>query len=149
MSWTVWALVSKVNLGRQNCSIFGWFIEESLKIVWKWSASFANHDCIFSHLMFWLELLQDPGIVLRLLEVGEGDAGDKVDLLHQRLALVVVLEVLCVELVVLGVGGDGVVVVGAVKVVAAVRVPGIALEQLLTFKTLSLPGTVRGSLNYT
>ena len=71
------------------------------------------------------------------------------DLLHQRLALVVVLEVLCVELVVLGVGGDGVVVVGAVKIVAAVRVPGIALEQLLTFKTLSLPGTVRGSLNYT
>ena len=55
------------------------------------------------------------------------------DLLHQRLALVVVLEVLGVELVILGVGGHRVVVVGAVKVVAAVRVPRIALEQLLAF----------------
>ena len=26
-----------------------------------------------------LELLQDPGVVLGLLEVGEGDAGDEVD----------------------------------------------------------------------
>ena len=66
------------------------------------------------------------------------------DLLHQRLALVVVLEVLGIELVVLGVGGDGVVVVGAVKIVAAVRVPGIALEQLLTFKNIIIARDSKG-----
>ena len=82
-------------------------------------------------------MLQDPGVVLRLLEVGEGDAGDQVDLLSQRLALVVVLEVLGVEFIILGVGGDRVVVVGAVQVVAAVWVPGVALEQLLAWEYIS------------
>ena len=56
------------------------------------------------------------------------------DLLSQRLALVVVLEVLGVEFIILGVGGDRVVVVGAVQVVAAVGVPGVALEQLLAWE---------------
>ena len=97
---------------------------------------FIFYPQIIFHLMFRLEVLEDPGVVLWLLEVGEGDAGDEVDLLGQGLVLVVVLEVLGVQLVVLGVRGDGVVVVGAVKVVAAVRVPGIALEQLLTFKNI-------------
>ena len=92
---------------------------------------------IFVHLVFRLEVLQDPGVVLRLLEVGEGDAGDQVDLLSQRLALVVVLEVLGVEFIILGVGGDRVVVVGAVQVVAAVGVPGVALEQLLAWEYIS------------
>ena len=32
-----------------------------------------------------LQLLEDPAVVLRLLEVGEGDAGCEVDLVHQWL----------------------------------------------------------------
>ena len=32
-----------------------------------------------------LQLTQEPAVVLRLLQVGEGDAGSQVDLVHQRL----------------------------------------------------------------
>ena len=35
-----------------------------------------------------LQLLEDPAVVLRLLEVGEGDAGDEVDLVLEVLVLV-------------------------------------------------------------
>ena len=76
-------------------------------------------------------MLQDPGVVLRLLEVGEGDAWDQVDLLSQRFSLIIILEVLGIEFIILWIRGDWVVVVSAVQVVAAVRVPGIALEKLL------------------
>ena len=34
-----------------------------------------------------LQLAEYPAVVLRLLEVGEGHAGDQVDLIHQRLQL--------------------------------------------------------------
>ena len=51
------------------------------------------------------------------------------------LVLVPRVEVLGVPLVVDGVGGDRVVQVGAVQVVAAVRVTGVPLQQLLAWKT--------------
>ena len=79
-------------------------------------------------------MLQDPGVVLRLLEVGEGDTGDQMDLLSQRFTLVIILEVLGIEFIILGIRGDWVVVVSAVQVVAAVRVPGVALEKLLAWE---------------
>ena len=79
-------------------------------------------------------MLQDPGVVLRLLEVGEGDAWDQMDLLSQRFALIIIFEVLGIEFIILWIRGDWVVVVSAVKVVAAVRVPGIALEKLLAWE---------------
>ena len=79
-------------------------------------------------------MLQDPGVILRLLEVGEGDAGDKVDLLSKRFTLIIILEVLGIEFIILWIRGDWVVVVSAVQVVAAVRVPGIALEKLLAWE---------------
>ena len=79
-------------------------------------------------------MLQDPGVVLRLLEVGEGDAWDQMDLLSKRFALIIILEVLGIEFIILWIRGDWVVIVSAVKVVAAVRVPGIALEKLLAWE---------------
>ena len=51
------------------------------------------------------------------------------------LVLVPRVEVLSVPLVVDGVGCDRVVQVGAVQVVAAVRVTGVPLQQLLAWKT--------------
>ena len=51
------------------------------------------------------------------------------------LVLVPCVEVLSVPLVVDGVGCDRVVQVGAVQVVAAVRVTGVPLQQLLAWKT--------------
>ena len=54
------------------------------------------------------------------------------------LVLVPRVEVLGVPLIVDGVGGDRVVQVGAVQVVAAVRVTGVPLQQLLAWKTKKL-----------
>ena len=51
------------------------------------------------------------------------------------LVLVPSVEVLGVPLVIDRVGGDRVVQVGAVQVVAAVRVTGVPLQQLLAWKT--------------
>ena len=51
------------------------------------------------------------------------------------LVLVPRVEVLSVPLVIDRVGGDWVVQVGAVQVVAAVRVTGVPLQQLLAWKT--------------
>ena len=51
------------------------------------------------------------------------------------LVLVPRVEVLGVPFIIDGVGGDRVVQVGAVQVVAAVRVTGVPLQQLLAWKT--------------
>ena len=78
-----------------------------------------------------LEHVQHTAVVLGLLQVGGREGGDQVDLLAERLVLVLAEEVLGVLNVIYGVWRDGVVESSAVKVVAAVWAVGVLLHELL------------------